>query len=129
MDLDDLLGRSAPLTSPRTPDLERALDDLVLATESAAQPRRRRLRTVLVGGVTVGVVGVGVGGAMAAGLVSIPGTTHSENCEPAKKVNFYAAQYDDSSIYEDIPTAVDPDQFDGQIPIKVRPPEAMQCGG
>jgi|RhiMethySRZTD1v2_1073278.scaffolds.fasta_scaffold60996_4 hypothetical protein len=125
MDLDDLLGRCAPQTSPRTADLERALDDLVVATESATQPRRRRLRTLLLGGVTVGVVGVGTGGAMAAGLVPIPGTTHSESCRP----NLVAAQYDDSSSYEDIPTtAADPDQFEGQIPIKVRIPEAVQCG-
>jgi len=71
MDLDELLTRSAPPVTTRTPHLDGELRDLAAAAEQAARPRRRRLRVGVVGAVVVGVLGVGA--ASATGLVPAPG--------------------------------------------------------
>lgn len=72
MDLDELLGSAAPATATRSATLARELEALVVAAEAAAKPVRRRHRIGMVSAVTLGVLGVGSAGAMAAGLVSTP---------------------------------------------------------
>jgi len=73
MDLNDLLNRSAPPVAPRSPELTKQLDDLVVGAEATARSAGRRYRATLVSALTVGVLGAGTVGAMATGVVSTPG--------------------------------------------------------
>lgn len=73
MDLNDLLNRSAPTVAPRSSELAKQLDDLVVGAESMARSAGRRYRAGLVSALTAGVLGVGAAGAMATGVVSTPG--------------------------------------------------------
>ena len=69
MDLDDLLTRAAPPTTPRTDGLDRELRALVRAAESRG---RRRRRPAVVAGAAVAVL-LGTGVAAATGAVPLPG--------------------------------------------------------
>lgn len=72
--LDELLQAAAPRVTDRTPQLEAMLDEIVLATATAARPRRDRLRSravVMTAGLAV-TIGAGVTAAAAAGVFSSP---------------------------------------------------------
>ncbi|MEU4195238.1 hypothetical protein AB0E69_25290 [Kribbella sp. NPDC026611] len=72
MELDDLLGKSAPPLTPRTAALEHDLHRMVVDAEAAARPRRRRLRAGAIGGLATTAIAIGTGAAMATGLVPTP---------------------------------------------------------
>ncbi|MGZ6744589.1 MAG: hypothetical protein ACXVD0_01680 [Nocardioides sp.] len=72
-DLDELLARSAPTTTPRDARLQHELEILATRAEGVSRRRRSGLRAALVGAVAAGVLGVGAAGAMAAGVVPTPG--------------------------------------------------------
>ena len=57
MDLDSLLGASAPDVAPRSPALHEELLSLAEAAETSVRPRRRRRRIVIVGGAVAAVLG------------------------------------------------------------------------
>lgn len=69
-DLDELLTAAAPQVAPRTPELQRALDDLVVTAEAQArpQPRLPRRRLGIAALVAVGLIGAGAA-AHAAGIL------------------------------------------------------------
>jgi|GEM_PF-2938322 len=84
MDLDELLRRSAPPTARRSAGLDRAVDQLMVATEAQARSPRRLRRFGLVAATATGIIGLGTAGAVAAGLV--PGwvpwaTENGRSCE------------------------------------------------
>lgn len=85
MDLDELLSRSAPPLTPRTPQLERELHHLVAASEAAQARRRWPIRTALVSGALAGTLGLG---AVASATGVLPGwpsfsTSSGQTCEIA----------------------------------------------
>jgi hypothetical protein len=83
MELDELLAASAAPVTSRTPQLDRALSDLVADSEAAARWKRRSVRLALVGGAFAGLLGLGTA-ATAAGI--LPGwpsfsTSSGQTCQ------------------------------------------------
>jgi hypothetical protein len=83
VDLDELLSASAPSLAPRTPQLERELNDLVTAAEAAQSQRRWPIRVALVSGAVAGAVALG---AVASATGVLPGwpsfsTTSGQTCK------------------------------------------------
>ena len=83
MDLDELLEASGTPVTPRSPGLQRDLDDLVAACEQAHLRRRGPVRVAIAGAAFAGVLGLG---AVASAAGVIPGwpsfsTSSGQTCE------------------------------------------------
>lgn len=72
MDLDELLNRSVPPTTPRTAMLQHELDRMVANIEGTVRPRRKVLRVALASAISAGLFSVGTAGAIAVGIVPTP---------------------------------------------------------
>lgn len=82
MSIDDQLAGSAPITTSRTPELQRAIEALIAEAEAVARRPRRRFRLVLVAAAAAGAVGVSTAAVAASGLFPVPWVTGSgSSCE------------------------------------------------
>ncbi|MQW77185.1 hypothetical protein GHK92_15025 [Nocardioides sp. dk4132] len=83
MNLDDLLARSAPMVTPRSPEL----DEDLRAMTRASGPRsrmRRPMRLTVAAGIAAGVLGLGTVGAAAVinnGVLWFTSTSSGDSCE------------------------------------------------
>lgn len=91
MDLDELLERSAPPTTPRNATLQDELLRVVASTEAAVRPRRRARRIGLVSVAATGVFGVGTAGAVATGIVPTPSWIPWSTADSACEMQFRAS--------------------------------------